>query len=288
MTGSPGDQGHIRSEATRLVEASTEAIIERMEAAAARARAADPDVELLLAFDGDGTLWSGDIGVEVFEALLARGPSAIREAAREPLRVEAERHGVAWSRAEHEERGGDAHAIAVALHRAFLEGRYPEREAYAMHAWVFAGWTFAELDRFVDESLSAGRIDERHRPRVVPFIEWASRSGASSFIVSASPRASVRRAAAKLGVPDARILAMTPASSGGAIEPRIEGVVTYGDGKLKALREARPNAKILGAFGDSAWDAAMMRASSVPVAVYPGPSLLAVAGSIPDLVVLSS
>jgi phosphoserine phosphatase len=79
---------------------------------------------------------------------------------------------------------------------------------------------------------------------------------------------------------------MTPASTGGSLEPHIAGPITYGEGKLIAIKEARPSALLLGAFGDSAWDAAMLRASRVPVAVRPGPSLIEVAASIPGLVTL--
>lgn len=283
MTSLPRDQAQDSAARAELPSAAPEAIAQRMEALASLARASAPDVDMILAFDGDGTLWEGDIGVEVFEALLALGPGAIRGAAQGPLRAEADRFNVELSGAA---LAGDPMALAASIHEAFLKGRYPDREAYAMHAWVFAGWTEAELDAFVDRALGAARIDERRRPSVAPFIERAARIGVPSYIVSASPRAAVRRAAAGLGVPTERILAMTPASIQGQIEPRIEGAVTYGEGKIAALRSARPGATILAAFGDSGWDAAMMRAASVPVAVHPSPSLLAVAASIPGLVVL--
>ena len=44
--------------------------------------------DAIIAFDADGTLWSGDIGIDTFEMLLAEG--AIREAALPALREEAE------------------------------------------------------------------------------------------------------------------------------------------------------------------------------------------------------
>jgi phosphoserine phosphatase len=234
----------------------------------------------LLAFDGDGTLWDGDIGVEVFEALAsARG---IREAARSALAEEARRFGVAIDPGG----AGDPHAIAAALHEAFLGGRYPDREAYAMHAWVFAGWTEREVLAFAEDVLREGRMAERLRGAMRPVLAWATERGVDAYVVSASPRAAVIAAAAGLGFPPERVLAMTPASEGGVLLPSVAGPITYGEGKLEAISEARPDAVLLGAFGDSAWDAAMLRASRVPVAVRPGPGLIEIAASIPGLVTL--
>ena len=93
----------------------------------------------------------------------------------------------------------------------------------------------------------------------------------------------MRRATQGLGFTDDRVLAMTPAVHEGVLEPRIQGAITYGDGKLVAIREARPTAVLLSAFGDSAWDAAMLRASRLPVAVHPNAGLLEIASSIPGL-----
>lgn len=263
---------------------SVEQIISRLDAALERARSAEPSASgFVLAFDGDGTLWDGDIGVETFEALMARGNAGLRDAALQALIEDAARHGVTLPK-DLPTGEGRALAVASALHEAFLNGSYPDRDAYAMNAWAFAGYTEAEMDAFADEVLKKGRIDERHREGLKPILEWAPANGAEVLLVSASPKASVRRAAVKLGLGDHQIIAMTPAVEGGVLQPRIEGVITYGDGKLSAIREARPGAALLAGFGDSPWDAAMLRASAIPVAVRPGAQLIAIAGSIPGLV----
>lgn len=267
-----------------IPSASVEQIITRLDAALERVHTLEPSPSnLVLGFDGDGTLWDGDIGVETFEALMARGNAGLRDAALQALINDAALHGITLPK-DLPSGEGRALAIARALHDAFLDGRYPDRDAYAMNAWAFAGYTEAEMDAFADEVLQKGRIDERHREALKPILEWAPAHGAEVLLVSASPKASVRRAAAKLGLGDHQILAMTPAVEAGVLQPRIQGVITYGEGKLHAIREARPGAAILAAFGDSPWDAAMLRASAIPVAVRPGAQLIAIAGSIPGLV----
>jgi phosphatidylglycerophosphatase C len=83
-----------------IPSASADAILARLEAELARV----PE-GALLASDADGTIWDGDVGIDLFEALLAaRG---VREAAREALAEEARDIGVAAE--------GDATAITAAL-----------------------------------------------------------------------------------------------------------------------------------------------------------------------------
>ncbi|WP_433932474.1 HAD family hydrolase [Sorangium cellulosum] len=229
-----------------------------------------------LAFDADGTLWDGDVGIDLFEAFLA-GRCA-RPEAEAALRREAEAFGVAAE--------GGAHEIASALYAAFVAEKYPEDRAFAMMAWAFAGWREDELAALVDRVLEdrghAGRI----RPALLPILEWARSRGAPVFVVSASPRFVIERAVARLGIAPERIAAMTPAVREGRLAPELGAPATYGEGKTRALERIFPELAVLAAFGDSAYDAALLRAARVPVAVSPSPKLLAVAGSIPGLLLL--
>ncbi|WP_437958124.1 HAD-IB family phosphatase [Sorangium sp. So ce119] len=229
-----------------------------------------------LAFDADGTLWDGDVGIDLFEAFLA-GRCA-RPEAEAALRREAEAFGVAAE--------GGAHEIASALYAAFAAEKYPEDRAFAMMAWAFAGWREDELAALVDRVLEdrghAGRI----RPALLPILEWARSRGAPVFVVSASPRFVIERAVARLGVAPERVAAMTPAVREGRIAPELGAPATYGEGKTQALERIFPELAVLAAFGDSAYDAALLRIARVPVAVSPSPKLLAVAGSIPGLLLL--
>src|SRR5262245_41514717 len=74
----------------------------------------------LLASDADGTIWDGDVGIDLFEALIAaRG---VRDPAREALAAEARACGVADD--------GDANALAVRLYDAYQADRYAHDRAF--------------------------------------------------------------------------------------------------------------------------------------------------------------
>jgi phosphoserine phosphatase len=232
----------------------------------------------LLAFDADGTIWDVDVGVGMFEALLAC--EGVRAEAEEALAADARRFNIPVPP------GSGAMGAARALHAAFFDERYPDDLAYAMNAWAFAGWTERDAEAFAGEVLRELRVADRIRAGVRKVVDWAKAREVDAYVVSASPVWIVRAGAAILGLPRDRVLAMSPAARGGVVEARIEGPITYGDGKLTAIQSARPASILLGAFGDSAWDAAMLRAARVPVAVSPGPKLLEIAGTIPNLVVM--
>jgi HAD superfamily phosphoserine phosphatase-like hydrolase len=275
---------------------AAEAVLRRIEAALAGGSASRGGAEAVsgasrgaaeavsgatLATDADGTLWDGDVGIDLFESLLAaRGA---RQEADEALRREAEACGVAVP-------GEGAHAAASALYEAWSAGRYEEDRAFAMMAWAFAGWEQGELGAFVERVLEEKGIDARLRGSMRAILDWARGHDVEIFVVSASPRAIVERGVARLGVPAERVLAMTPAIEDGRLLPALAAPATYGDGKVRALERACPalaaGEGLLAAFGDSAYDAPMLRAARVPVAVTPSPKLLALADTIPGLILL--
>ena len=65
-----------------------------------------------IAFDGDGTLWSGDIGEDLFEALLEGG------------RIEEVAHAALAREAEAEKLSTEGGAVAIAM-RATPRARFP-------------------------------------------------------------------------------------------------------------------------------------------------------------------
>jgi phosphoserine phosphatase len=231
----------------------------------------------LLASDADGTLWDGDVGFDVFEALLAS--HGVREAAREALVAELTALGLPVE--------GDATALTAAFYEAYQTERAPHDRFFAMMAWVFAGWAGDEVDAFCARVLAETLVPARLRTELLDLFRWAEGRGVDVYVVSASPLPVIQAARPRLGVAADRVVAMTPAvGSDGVILPRLAGPIVYGEGKMAALESARPGARaaLLGAFGDSAYDAAMLRAARVPVAVTPSPGLLAVASTIPGLV----
>jgi len=256
-----------------LASLGTAALVERLDEELARVGRGS---QALLAFDADGTLWSGDIGVDIFEALVAA--EGVREEARAALEAEAEEFGVRAA--------GTPTQVARALDRAVALDLYPEARGLAMVAWAFAGWEPQAVEVFAREVVSATGVERRVHQEVLPLLAWGRRRNVEVWVVSASPRAIAVAAAGLVGVPPERVLAMTPEVEAGRIAPRIAGPVTYADGKRDALRAARPEALVVGAFGDSSYDAAMLREAVLPVAVHPKPSLLHVAASIPALLLL--
>ncbi|MBI4703633.1 MAG: haloacid dehalogenase-like hydrolase [Deltaproteobacteria bacterium] len=220
-----------------------------------------------LAFDGDGTLWHGDVGEALFAAVLRE--RAVRPAAAPALRALARRHGLPAAR-------GEPTALAAALLARYRRGALPERAAFEMMAWAYAGFTPAELDAFVARALRPGARDGRPRRELGPVLRWARRRGIEIWVVSASPRAAVTHVAARLGLPAGRILAMTPVVQGGLLAARLERPTTYGAGKLRSLRAA-----------SAGYDAAMLRAARLPVAVGPAEELLGARPRITGLVALA-
>jgi len=229
-----------------------------------------------LATDADGTIWDGDVGIDLFETLLAHG--AVREAARGALSAEAAHVGIAAE--------GSPSAICAALYEAYKEGRYDHERAFAMMAWVFAGFSQGDLATFVGEVLDRGRIEARFRPAMKAIFYWAEQRGVPVYVVSASPIAIVTEGIQRLGIAARRVLAMTPALDGsGVVLPALDGPVVYGEGKVQVLERAEAG-PILGAFGDSAFDAPMLRRAAVPVAITPSRELVALAPSIDGIVEL--
>lgn len=232
----------------------------------------------VLATDADGTIWDGDVGVDIFEALLAA--EGVREAARAALLGECASCGVTAE--------GSPTAVARALYAAFAAGGYTHERAFAMMAWVFAGWPADEVSAFAAKVLDEGRIEARIRPEMKAIFRWAEASSVPIYVVSASPLAIVTLGALRLGVPVAAALAMTPAVDDyGVLLPHLAVPAVYGPGKILALKRAAVTASILGAFGDSTFDAEMLRAARVPVAVTPSPGLVALLPSIERVVVLA-
>ncbi|HVY44781.1 MAG TPA: haloacid dehalogenase-like hydrolase, partial [Minicystis sp.] len=130
-----------------------EALVRRLDAELAGLAGRSP----ILAFDADGTLWTGDVGVDLFEALLEAG--AVRDAAREALADEARGIGL---RAD-----TDATSLARSLYSAFEAGRWPEPRAFAAMAWAFAGYSVAEMDAFAAGVLEARALASRVRRSLV-------------------------------------------------------------------------------------------------------------------------
>lgn len=259
-----------------LPRCSTSELIERLAAARARVPAG---ARALLAFDADNTIWKGDVGVDLFEALLAE--DAVRPSAAAALERLAREVGVGAGLGP----VGTARALYESWEKQ-LTPSCPEDATFAMQAWIYAGFTPAELAAFAERVLEKARLADRIRPEVREIVAWARENGVEVVVASASPRTPVEVGVRHLGVGPESVFAMTSKVADGVLAPELTGVFVYAEGKATAVKEGRPGAVVLGGFGDSAYDAALMRMSAVPVAVGPGPGLLRAAASVPGLVEL--
>ena len=229
-----------------------------------------------IAFDGDGTLWSGDIGEDFFAALLADG--RLTEVARQALAREAEAEKVGTS--------GTAVEIAHAIHAAYLAGTFPEERVCEIMTWACAGWTRAELDAFAARVMNGLGIAARLHGEAMRIVRWADERGIPVFLVSASPRAIVEAAAHHVRVDLARVASATEVTEGGVVQPAVHRPIPYGPGKVARLREKLGTRSLYAAFGDNAFDVALLREAKVPVAIRPKARLVERAAEVPGLATL--
>jgi HAD superfamily phosphoserine phosphatase-like hydrolase len=233
---------------------SADQVIERIDAALR----ASPDG--VLAFDGDGTLWDGDVGEDFFHALVAHGD--FREPACRAMEHEARTHNVSFA--------GSGKALAARIYDEYLAGRFPEEPVCELMTWACAGWTPSEVDAFAADVLARAALAPRLHREVLRVIAWAKARGAEAFLVSASPRAIIEHAGRAVGFDDAHIIAAVPRYEAGRMIADVDRPIPYAAGKVHNLR-ARIGATrtLVAAFGDNAFDVAMLSQASVPVAVRP-------------------
>lgn len=229
-----------------------------------------------IAFDGDGTLWSGDVGEDFFAAVLESG--RVTDHARAALAKEATEHGLSDA--------GTAVEIAHRIHAAYLGGAFPEERVCELMTWITAGWSVEETDAFAASVVMAVHLTSRLHGEAVAIVRWAEEHGLPVHLVSASPRAIVEQAAKVVGIALDRVVAARESVTGDRVEAAVLRPIPYGPGKVTRLREQLGQRPLYAAFGDNAFDAAMLRESSVPVAIRPKPRLVERAHEVPLLVLL--
>ena len=216
-----------------------------------------------LAFDGDGTLWSGDVSEDVFSRAVTS--ELLRDAARPALVEAAAQFSIATT--------GSASDIAARLFAAYAHGAYPEREVCEMMTWCYAGWTLDELRRFARQALLDVGLAARLNASIGPVLAWARAEGLPTYLVSASPRTIVELAAEHWQIPSTHILASDAELNGEVIAPRMNGPVPYGESKCRVRDRLMNGATWLASFGDNVFDLEMLHAAHLGVAVRPKPAL---------------
>ena len=213
----------------------------------------------VIATDADGTLWSGDVGDDAFEALVEEG--AVREAAREALAAEAVEAGLDAS--------GDANALVSRLLEGYRTGHYEDLRCYRMMGWVFAGWTPDEVRVFATRLQEKRGLSKRLHPEMQTVVRWAQKRGVELWVVSASPRFVVQAAAARFGIPPERVIGASAAVRDGRLASCLAEPLPYGEGKVHAIERDIGPSRLIAAFGDSMFDLEMLGRADVPVAVRP-------------------
>lgn len=230
-----------------------------------------------IAFDGDGTLWSGDIGEDFFEALLTRGP--LTPVASAALAREAESGGI--------DAGGDGVSVARRIHAAYLAGTFSEERACEIMAWAFAGWTKPDVDAFALRVLKDVGLASRLHGESVAIVEWARARNLPVYLVSASPRAIVEQAAKLVRIDLACVVSATEqCDAKGIVEAAVVRPIPYGPGKVSHLQGKLKKRVLYAAFGDNAFDVPMLLHAKTPVAIRPKARLVSRAAEVPGLVTL--
>ena len=224
-----------------------------------------------LAFDGDGTLWSGDVGEDFFFGVLDSGK--LSDVAAAALTVVARSHIDVRM---------DAAQIGRELYQAYLAGNVDEELICEVMTWISAGWTPAKTREFSKRALGDSFASRIH-PEARAVIDHARAHGHDIWVVSASPRPIVEAGAAAIGVPPANVIAATTIDEDGHVTAAVHRPIPYGPGKASALRRALGDVPLLAAFGDSAFDGEMLLASERPIAIRPKPRLLERAEDIPRI-----
>jgi phosphoserine phosphatase len=230
-----------------------------------------------LAFDADGTLWSGDVSEDVFSRAVADG--LIKSDAADALARTAAEAGIATD--------GTVSDIAAHVFAAYREGRYPEREVCEMMTWCYAGWSPRELAEYARVVLEAANLGARLNRGLEPILDWARAAGVKTVVVSASPRLIVEVAASLWHFAASDIAASDAELEGGRIAARMNGQVPYGPAKCPAARAVMNDADWLASFGDNVYDIEMMRAARLGIAVNPKPILRKRLPELPFVVLLA-
>ena len=230
----------------------------------------------VVAFDGDCTFWSGDVGDDFLHAFLERGE--LRPEAAPVLARAAARSG-----------GDEGLAGRALLRRLVLryeEGSLDEELFYELTAVVCAGWARHEVDAFVRQVLAAVPLAPRLHGEAMALVGWARERGVAVRIVSASPAPVVVLAAEAVGVRPDEVIAVTAEAHGEVTGTAARRPIPYGPGKVEALRGQVGSAPLHAAFGDNRFDVDLLRAATVPVAIRPKARLRAAASLVPGLLEL--
>lgn len=248
---------------------------ERIATAVQKTASHNPD-PAVIATDADGTLWSGDVAVDTFWAMVRR--NEVHEIGRIALCDKLEQLGF--------ERPSTIHQAAKLLFDGYLSERIDEELACDMMMWVHTGLSQQQATEIVTEILHEENLVERIHPEMKAVVEWANDKRIPVYVVSASPRFVVQVGVKLLGIDPKNVIAASPIEQNGKLQPLLDEPMCYAHGKVLGLQRHLPRATIVAAFGDELFDLEMLQHAQIPVAVRPKDRLRKVANQIPGIVEL--
>lgn len=199
----------------------------------------------LAVFDCDGTLWSGDAGEGFF-------------------RWEIERKLIS----------DDVARWALDRYAAYRAGKVSEDDMCGEMVTIHKGLLEADVKKAVAEF-----FDGEYLPRIFPELQELVRRlmdrGTDVWAVSSTCDWTICHAMRYFGLPKSNVLAASVEVQDGRVTDRLVRVPS-GEGKPKAIREVirrEPDA----VFGNSRWDADMLKIARHAFAINPNPDLEAMA-----------
>jgi phosphatidylglycerophosphatase C len=232
----------------------------------------------VVATDGDGTLWSGDVGEDLFHAFVEHGHT--EPPALEAMKRVAREHALSDA--------GTGSDVARRIYGEYVEGRFPEERVCELMAWCFAGWTRDRLQAFARDVVERGGLEARLHREVVRLLERVRAAGIEVLLVSASPLAVVVEAGARIGFAADHVVAAEAPFEGEVMLAEAERPIPYGPGKIVRLLERIGAPRMVyAALGDNGFDVALLSGARIGVAVRPKAKLRQRAHEIPDAVELA-
>jgi HAD superfamily phosphoserine phosphatase-like hydrolase len=195
----------------------------------------------LAVFDCDGTLWSGDAGESFFDWELKRGVLS-DEIAR-------------WVRARYAD---------------YKAGKVSEDDMCGEMVTIHRGLKEDGVLKLASEFFEEKFVSQIF-PEMKELVSRLHDSGCDVWAVSSTNEWVIREAMKHVGIPAKKSLAAAVEIENGVVTDRLVRVPS-GPGKPKAILEVIgevPDA----AFGNSRWDADMLKLARFPVAVNPNPDL---------------
>jgi phosphatidylglycerophosphatase C len=231
----------------------------------------------IVAIDGDGTLWSGDVGDDLFHAFLQRG--RVEAPAFEGLRREARDHALSDA--------GSGSDIARRIYEAYLGGGFPEERMCELMTWCFAGWTHSEVRAFAGVMVEEQGLASRLHGEMVRVLQQIRAASIDAVIVSASPHDVVVQAGLHAGFGEGSVVAARAKFDAQVMLADVQRPIPYAAGKVSCLRQQIGPARVLYAtFGDNAFDVPLLASARLAVAVRPKARLRVRAHEVDGLVEL--